>query len=216
MAQQYNEGVNRYATPGNGSATMPQKTVPQNSQPARPADPYRLATEPQQPGSSQPGNSLAFPRENAGFNNMADTTTPHLSVPAVPEIRRDMLNQPAGTELPLAADSRNTAVPASFSTPGNTQTTPTNTQTQPAGQQPVNNIVAQPQPQQQSPANSNTAMFPMVLAWVLLSGSGAGNLYMIWSYLDIRNKYRGLVRSAGRKLGRRYLDERYGEMDYDE
>ena len=51
-----------------------------------------------------------------------------------------------------------------------------------------------------------------MLAWVLLSGSGAGNLYLFWSYLDIRNKYRGLIRTAGRKLGRR-TDEDYDDYE---
>jgi hypothetical protein len=54
------------------------------------------------------------------------------------------------------------------------------------------------------------------LAWVLLSGSGAGNLYLFWSYLDIRNKYQGLIRTAGRRLGRRDAEEEYEDEDYDE
>jgi hypothetical protein len=34
--------------------------------------------------------------------------------------------------------------------------------------------------------------------------------------LDIRNKYRGLIRTAGRKLGRRSTEEEYEDEDYDE
>ena len=130
-----------------------------------------------------------------------------------------MLNAPADRELRMASENRNTAMPASFSEPANDQPQPGN-QGQQNGTE-FSNIVSQPQQvdQPQQPdgnKNPSAQMFPLVLAWVLLSGSGAGNLYMIWSYLDIRSKYRGLVRSAGRKLGRRYLDDRYGEPEYDE
>jgi hypothetical protein len=44
-----------------------------------------------------------------------------------------------------------------------------------------------------SDSNSSTTLFPLLLSWVLLSGSGAGNLYLFWSYLDVRNKYHGMV-----------------------
>jgi len=40
------------------------------------------------------------------------------------------------------------------------------------------------------------------LSWVLLSGSGAGNLYLFWSFWDVRNKYRGLVHNARNGGGR--------------
>ncbi len=39
-------------------------------------------------------------------------------------------------------------------------------------------------------------LFPLLLSWVLLSGSGAGNLYLFWSYLDVRHKYHGMVHGA--------------------
>jgi len=35
---------------------------------------------------------------------------------------------------------------------------------------------------------------------VLLSGSVAGNLYLFWSYVDVRNKYRALVRKTARAV----------------
>jgi len=36
-------------------------------------------------------------------------------------------------------------------------------------------------------------MFTLLLAWVLLFGSVAGNLYLFWSYLDIRGKYQMVI-----------------------
>jgi hypothetical protein len=38
---------------------------------------------------------------------------------------------------------------------------------------------------------------------VLLFASFAGNLYLFWSYLDVRTKYRALVRKSARAIGSR-------------
>ncbi len=40
-----------------------------------------------------------------------------------------------------------------------------------------------------------TAVITLV-AWVLLFGSAFGNFYLFWSYLDVRQKYRSLVRKT--------------------
>jgi hypothetical protein len=42
-----------------------------------------------------------------------------------------------------------------------------------------------------------------LFAWVLLTGSAAGNLYLFWSYQDVRYKYRSLVRKSARAVGSR-------------
>jgi hypothetical protein len=39
---------------------------------------------------------------------------------------------------------------------------------------------------------------------MLLCGSGAGNVYLFWSYLDVRTKYRALVRKTARAVGSRF------------
>ena len=44
----------------------------------------------------------------------------------------------------------------------------------------------------------------MLVAWVLLSGSIAGNFYLFWSYLDVRHKYRAVVRKTARAVGSRF------------
>jgi hypothetical protein len=44
----------------------------------------------------------------------------------------------------------------------------------------------------------------VVLAWVLLFASVAGNMYLFWSYLDVRTKYRALVRKTARAVGSRF------------
>ncbi|MEQ8210835.1 MAG: hypothetical protein RH917_13495 [Lacipirellulaceae bacterium] len=46
-------------------------------------------------------------------------------------------------------------------------------------------------------------MVSAILAWVLFSGSLAGNFYLWWSYLDVRSKYSHIVRES-RSLGRNY------------
>jgi hypothetical protein len=43
-----------------------------------------------------------------------------------------------------------------------------------------------------------------LVAWVLLFGSAFGNLYLFWSYLDVRQKYRALVRKSARAVGSRF------------
>jgi hypothetical protein len=44
----------------------------------------------------------------------------------------------------------------------------------------------------------------VILAWVLLFASVAGNMYLFWSYLDVRTKYRALVRKTARAVGSRF------------
>lgn len=44
----------------------------------------------------------------------------------------------------------------------------------------------------------------VLVAWVLLFASIAGNLYLFWSYLDVRTKYRALVRKTARAVGSRF------------
>ena len=128
----------------------------------------------------------------------------------------------------MAEGNGSLATPAAFAKPSGTEPGRMNSVAQqPTQERRFSNIVSTPGSQnldqnrvvssQAGNNSSSNSTIPLILAWVLLSGSGAGNLYMVWSYLDIRSKYRGLVRSAGRKLGRRYLDDRYGDADdYDE
>lgn len=52
-------------------------------------------------------------------------------------------------------------------------------------------------------ANGSHAM-TVLAAWILLCGSAAGNLYLFWSYLDVRTKYRALVRKTARAVGSRF------------
>ncbi len=72
---------------------------------------------------------------------------------------------------------------------------PVQTQPDAAGMQPVGDTRGYQQ-------SDNKNLFPLLLSWVLLSGSGAGNLYLFWSYLDVRNKYRSVVHSAPRRRDR--------------
>jgi hypothetical protein len=53
-----------------------------------------------------------------------------------------------------------------------------------------------------APAKSGDNSALVVAAWVLLVGSVAGNLYLFWSYLDVRQKYRLMVRKSARAVGR--------------
>ncbi len=45
-------------------------------------------------------------------------------------------------------------------------------------------------------SGSNSNLTPIVLLCILCSGSGFGNFYLFWSYLDLRSKYHGIVRGV--------------------
>jgi hypothetical protein len=55
-----------------------------------------------------------------------------------------------------------------------------------------------------TPASDARSKAAVIMAWVLLSGSAAGNIYLFWSYLDVRTKYRALVRKTARAVGSRF------------
>ena len=186
------------------------------SQPAFDADPaawpstntdgsaFDVAERTTPAGRRGSGDTLSFPASQSGGIASGRPQSP----PPTPEIRREMLNQPADAELVTASGEPVRPTPTStfpFS-PG-----------QPTSVLPQSNVIAQPPAASGETGSVNGKMFPLLLAWVLLSGSGAGNLYLFWSYLDIRHKYRGLIRSAGRKLGRRSRDQDEDEAeDFDD
>lgn len=53
--------------------------------------------------------------------------------------------------------------------------------------------------------DNNVIVIPMLLA-VLLTGSGAGNFYLLWSYVDVRRKYQGVVHGSSPRHRDRYDD----------
>ena len=159
-------------------------------------------------GTQDPGSSLALPgRQGAETPDLtaSDSQWPN-SPPPTPEIRREMLDGPANAELRTASGG-----PAS-----STRASLPQSSAQPPAPLPQPTVISQSQTAGPSGGSPGGSVFPLLLAWVLLSGSGAGNLYLFWSYLDIRNKYRGLIRTAGRHLGRRSTEEEYEDEDYDE
>lgn len=192
----------------------------------------RYGNSSQQPRSSAPASSLpsewgadtgAAPR--AGDRSAATTEPfgPALG-PAgdkssvngrTPTIDKRMLNQPANRQLEgVASNQQPAAFPAGPPLAGASQvvtgTAPGSTVTGAAGQgwDMANRNPAMPQMTPTggvAPATANGPHAMTVLAaWVLLSGSAAGNLYLFWSYLDVRTKYRALVRKTARAVGSRF------------
>ncbi|MCH8840744.1 MAG: hypothetical protein IH831_08745 [Planctomycetes bacterium] len=149
-------------------------------------------------------HSPEWPKTETPDRTASDSQWPN-SPPPTPEIRREMLDGPASAELQTASGGPVSPTPASF---------PQLAAQAPAPLPPRSTVISQPQTAGPTGGSPSGSVFPLLLAWVLLSGSGAGNLYLFWSYLDIRNKYRGLIRTAGRKLGRHDAEEEY--EDYDE
>ncbi len=210
-------GATAFST-SNGSI-LPQN----NGSPITQNDRYGNTSQPQNGGfttadnrsgqgtNNQSTNSAgpAFPEftPSRGDDRSPITPTPsQTQASSSPEIRRDMLNQPANAEiqgangLPIGQQvvtnaqtpntpptTANTSAASNFNWPQTPSTTAQSTA-------PSDGIPAGP-------------VFPLLLSWVLLSGSGAGNLYLFWSYLDVRNKYRDLVDEASRRIsGRRARD----------
>ena len=143
---------------------------------------------------------------------------------AVPGIERNMLSQSADRPLDDTAGSTNGlgGVPATnaSTTPLNAGPTSNGTQqpskTTPdilANRQPPSTNPLANQPPTNQPNNvaaagaantSNDNAVITLVAWVLLFGSAFGNLYLFWSYLDVRQKYRSLVRKTARAVGSRF------------
>ena len=140
---------------------------------------------------------------------------PHLAPSAgrpAPEINHGMLQRPAG--VPLEADAMAGRPGAN---PGDRLVLP-----QPPVMAPAAGSASQamyPPTMLPSPGAAPVApgvlpaasspdrpsnLFAVLLAWVLLCGSAAGNLYLFWSYLDVRTKYRALVRDSSRAIARRF------------
>jgi hypothetical protein len=150
----------------------------------------------------------------APWNPGAGAVAPPLGIPALPAIGKSMLDLPASRPL----DGVDPAAPNSFgglaaSPPGTADVSrPASTTrildatasglgTRPAA--------AQTKPPTQEPASAPPAAVrdntvAVLAAWVLLTGSIAGNLYLFWSYLDVRQKYRALVRKTARAVGSRF------------
>ena len=198
------------------SNILPQNNgLPSGGIPNTQADRYGNLAQPQNTGvataDSRNVQGTNEPRANSGPNFPSFTPTagneqlPITPTPtqasSTPEIRRDMLNQPANAEIQGA-----NGLPIGQQPLVNSQTA--SMQSAPA----AGTFGWDTKPQPQQPASPTIALpagpvFPLLVSWVLLSGSGAGNLYLFWSYLDVRNKYRDLVDEAARRIsGRRVRD----------
>lgn len=196
-------------------------------------DPWRGVPDPQAPVTSgaaapslaggQPapfgGAGANWPGASGGASPTGGNTNLAVSPPhiAAPEIREGMLGQSPNRPLE-GAGSLATAPTGTGATNVSTNggATPSVTRdivfpnkqpssTNPAGQQPNNNshLATQPNATTGAPASGDNAVVTLV-AWVLLFGSVFGNLYLFWSYLDVRQKYRSLVRKTARAVGSRF------------
>jgi hypothetical protein len=205
-----------------GRATI----LPQNNSPARsnPVDPYGNAGQIGSDGlpsadsrngalginaqSASSGPSFPPFTPSVGSEQSQITPTPVASS-STPEIRRDMLNQPPSADIQGA-----NGLPIGQQPITGAQVATQAPTAHPASAANSFNWATNPQPQQTAALQTagtagatTNSVAPLLLSWVLLSGSGAGNLYLFWSYLDVRNKYRDLVDDAARRIsGRRVRD----------
>jgi hypothetical protein len=156
--------------------------------------------------------NLAPPQPRGQSATESDSAPPQLpgaNVVQAPSIHSDAFNLPADRALEGADPLATASVPGGSiaGAPGGS-----------AGSAPANDAPSAPadwrldarpagQPitttQPASPASDARHKAAVILAWVLLSGSAAGNIYLFWSYLDVRTKYRALVRKTARAVGSR-------------
>ncbi len=173
-------------------------------------DAYGLAnlpsknTTPNYDGNQQPGfNTASSGTSGPKFPVSATHSTPqqlnsqqdgdtHWSnqsprQPSTPEITKHMLEETASNKQGFQQQKFGGQA---FNTQG-PETTPSNSEWNQNGFNTADN--------NNSPSKSDP-VFPLLLSWVLLTGSGVGNAYLWLSYLDVRNKYRGVVHgSPGRR-----------------
>ncbi|MBA3480315.1 MAG: hypothetical protein H0T51_00735 [Pirellulales bacterium] len=219
-------------TPGATAATDPRNGNAGRTQGAATGDPWAGVPDPRaQTGVPQPGAPASVPDlahrpmpfggiggdpQNTGprFPGLGNTPTPGGvgsatapgNTPATPAstpaaIASDMLRQPADRPLedaplyqPAATAPGLATLPVSIA-PQRPVAAVT-----PAGQ--TGTAPAAPTTAAQPVGRDNT--LAVLVAWVLLTGSIAGNMYLFWSYLDVRQKYRSLVRKTARAVGSRF------------
>jgi hypothetical protein len=187
-----------------------------------------LAAEPTAPfGGAGAGGLNAFPTTPPLNSAALGASTPNLSPPnlATPGIDRNMLSQAPGRPLDgtttpttglggLPAANVSTTGQGSQQTPArpdifanrpNPATTPTANGQQPKTPPQTNlaNASGAANGAGATASGKDNAVVTLV-AWVLLFGSAFGNLYLFWSYLDVRQKYRSLVRKTARAVGSRF------------
>jgi hypothetical protein len=187
-----------------------------------------LAAEPTAPYRGGGAGGLNdFPTTPPLNSAALGASTPNLSPPnvATPGIDRNMLSQAPNRPLDgtAAATTGLGSMPASSVSTGqgsqqppakpdiftmnrqNPATTPTANGPQPANQPPTNlaNAGGGANVAGTTASGKDNAVITLV-AWVLLFGSAFGNLYLFWSYLDVRQKYRSLVRKTARAVGSRF------------
>jgi hypothetical protein len=168
------------------------------------------------------------PQTNPFASNNAPLVTPTgngaglpagaATTPTKPEISGGMLALPADRALegnsapafPITEPFANQTVPAS----GVANVTPAAGVANGSSQPPATNwgsaardlprAVAEQNTQPAAAASNARDRAAVILAWVLLFASVAGNMYLFWSYLDVRTKYRALVRKTARAVGSRF------------
>lgn len=209
-------------------------TIVSGSQPPPADDPWlradprfrsggAAAAGPAQPGASSvsiPGAGAASGEvavlPNVPWNAGPAAAPPPLGTPAIPAFGKDMLALPASRPLEGvdAAAPALGGLAASFPTAADAARPPSASRIldAPAQDWPARPAAAETKPATTaaeraaaSPppaARDNAAL--VIAAWVLLTGSIAGNLYLFWSYLDVRQKYRALVRKTARAVGSRF------------
>jgi hypothetical protein len=182
-----------------------------------PADVPGLATRPLPfggLGSNQSTTGPQFPNLGPGPSQQQTTgsvpslqpnTDPAAALATAPSaaVGARMLNQPADRPLDGVASPQTTAT-APVASPANINRFPANPAAASQATHPATAAAAPSLPTNAAAPAPRDNTVAVLAAWVLLSGSVAGNMYLFWSYLDVRQKYRALVRKTARAVGSRF------------
>jgi hypothetical protein len=195
----------RFRSPANAAASDPKTPITPGAGDPASAPPFAGTADSWGPK----GSAVLPPREG---QTLSDRVAASQDKPAAsgesaasgnsPEVREPMLKQPGNR--PLEGVDPREQQPADLSHLAGASpaaaTTPTSTTANGAAGQGWE--TGQAKPAAAKGSRENAAV--VIAAWVLLTGSVAGNLYLFWSYLDVRQKYRSLVRKTARAVGSRF------------
>jgi hypothetical protein len=204
-----NAGRTQGAASGDPWAGVPdprnQTAAPQAGAPAgvpdlanRPMPFGGIGGDPQNAGPRFPGLG-SMPTPSGAGSAATPGATPGTTGSGPAAVASDMLRQPADRPLEDAPLYQGAAtVPGLATLPSSPAPQRPAAAVTPAGQTGTASAATAAQPA----GRDNT--LAVLVAWVLLTGSIAGNMYLFWSYLDVRQKYRSLVRKTARAVGSRF------------
>jgi hypothetical protein len=196
--------IGRYETAAPANAAQPNSAQSSAAQPGQ----DRLAAEPATIRSDN-NQQTAAPKQAPGFDPWGDNDpwADPVKSPGAPQSPANGSPQQPATGatvhnpgLPIgqpAVTAVNQQQAAPASAPTSAAVPPTNAAASPAGP-----AITTAQPAPTTATNDNPPWMPLLVVSLSLAGSIGANLFLGWSYIDARQKYRTLVQKTANKFRR--------------